>query len=386
MNKEVIKENFLGECKTAFHNCYQKLQNRKIVLFGAGSYGILMIRGLKDNGMYENIYAVCDNNEEKWGKTLEGIPIKSITEVMEEIDGFVVIISSQYESEIRQSLKQYSLEIFEKPSYEDFVERMLSFYVYKTTYIVNEEIAACRYIEDYCDSFIGKEEEVLSLLEDEESRNIVRKRVQFYKTGKLKYIREMPVRKKPYFEEEYYNYIGENETFIDCGAYTGDTVEAFIRCVRNKYSKIYAFEPDTGLFEILSNKVKKKKYANIELYKCATGKEEGELKFNQIGTAGSAISEKGNVNVVVRCLDNLISDKVSWIKMDIEGAERETLQGAERIIKKYKPKLAVCIYHKCEDMFELPIYLHMLVPEYKFKIRHHSNALEDMVLYADIYD
>ena len=68
--------------------------------------------------------------------------------------------------------------------------------------------------------------------------------------------------------------------------------------------------------------------------------------------------------------------------MDIEGSELAALKGAKRIIKQYKPKLAICVYHKCEDIFKIPLYLHELVPEYKIMIRQHRYDLYDTVLYA----
>lgn len=76
------------------------------------------------------------------------------------------------------------------------------------------------------------------------------------------------------------------------------------------------------------------------------------------------------------------SPKVTFIKMDIEGAELESLKGAQKVIQRDKPKLAICIYHKPEDMVELPLYIKELVPEYKFYIRHHSNFINETVLYA----
>ena len=81
-------------------------------------------------------------------------------------------------------------------------------------------------------------------------------------------------------------------------------------------------------------------------------------------------------------MDNCILDEVTYIKLDIEGAELEALKGAKKIIQKYKPRLAVCIYHKKEDLIEIPQYLKELVPEYKFYVRHYSNTTWETVLYA----
>ena len=68
--------------------------------------------------------------------------------------------------------------------------------------------------------------------------------------------------------------------------------------------------------------------------------------------------------------------------MDVEGAELESLKGAQKVIKRDKPKLAVCIYHKPEDILTLPLFIKKLVPEYKFYLRSYSNADNEMVLYA----
>ena len=70
--------------------------------------------------------------------------------------------------------------------------------------------------------------------------------------------------------------------------------------------------------------------------------------------------------------------------MDIEGAEQNALEGAKDIILRNKPKLAICLYHKPEDLWEIPLYIHSLVPEYKIYIRHHSHTNEETVMYAHI--
>ena len=70
--------------------------------------------------------------------------------------------------------------------------------------------------------------------------------------------------------------------------------------------------------------------------------------------------------------------------MDIEGAEMDTLIGAQKIIKRCKPKLAVCIYHRMNDIIKIPIFLKELVPEYNFKVRQHSKSMLETVLYAEV--
>lgn len=311
------------------------------------------------------------------------MPVCNINEIIDQESNFIVVISSQYEQGIKDSLSKYNLEIFEKPLYEAYIEQLLTFYIYKTT-IINDRLDVYKWIREYAEEFEGKEKEILELLEDEQSKRIVTLRTQFYRTGNLKYIMEMPVDTNQYFNTEYYKNIGDNEIYVDCGAYIGDTVQEFIQCVNNHYDKIYAFEPDMGNYTKLVENVKTDSYQNIETYSIATGEKEGEIFFNECNTGGSYVSENGNRKVRVVKLDDFIHTKITWLKMDIEGAEMDTLRGAEKLILENKPKLAICIYHKCEDLFTIPQYLHSLVPEYKFKIRQHKYDLYDTVLYADI--
>ena len=82
-------------------------------------------------------------------------------------------------------------------------------------------------------------------------------------------------------------------------------------------------------------------------------------------------------------IDNVCwEDKVTFIKLDIEGSELEALRGAEKIIRRDKPRLAISIYHKPQDYFEIPLYIKELVPEYKLYIRHHKFNKNDTVVYA----
>lgn len=107
------------------------------------------------------------------------------------------------------------------------------------------------------------------------------------------------------------------------------------------------------------------------------------MYFNGQGTGGSRIVEQETDNsIAVVSLDSCVNDRVTFIKMDIEGAEMEALKGAESIIKSQKPKLAICVYHKEQDMTEIPIFIKKLVPEYKLFMRHYSNDAGETVLYA----
>jgi FkbM family methyltransferase len=176
----------------------------------------------------------------------------------------------------------------------------------------------------------------------------------------------------------------EEEYIIDCGAFNGETEWMFFNWGSSKIKKIYALELDPvnkntclnyyenkGLMPIIDfiNK-------GVSNTNCAI-----RIENSSIGSSGSHIGE-GSVMAEVVKLDDLIKGKVTFIKMDIEGAELDALNGAEKIIKTQKPRLAICVYHKPSDIYEIPSYLLSIVPEYKFIVRHYSSYSWETVLYA----
>lgn len=171
-----------------------------------------------------------------------------------------------------------------------------------------------------------------------------------------------------YFETGLWEYNRE-EIFVDVGAYTGDTIETFLDCAnRNNVenTKVYAFEMDKSIYEQLKTNISK---LNMQ---------EEDVELYNIGIAASVDEKNGFTS-----LDTILKDKeISLVKMDIEGYELEALRGAERILIEQKPKMAICLYHKLEDLWEIPQYIKMLNPNYKMYIRHHSPVAWDSVLYV----
>ena len=193
---------------------------------------------------------------------------------------------------------------------------------------------------------------------------------------------------KVYIENQYFNPevmpLKEGEVFVDCGAYNGDSAEAFIR-EQNKrgigeYKKIISFEPDPNSFQELQGK----HILNHICINKGTSDKREELKFSTIGTS-SGINQKGEYTIETTTIDEVVLGEATLIKMDVEGAELSSLKGAEKCIKDNKPKLAICIYHKREDPWQIYEYIKSLVPGYRFYIRAHEKEAIELVLYA-IYE
>lgn len=187
-----------------------------------------------------------------------------------------------------------------------------------------------------------------------------------------------------YFDPEFMTY-GENEVLVDAGCFNLNSSLKFQEyCGHAK--KVYAFEPDPESYAVCQEKKERANFSEVELLPVGTWSSRTTLCFNAEGSGASSIREGGSTTIPVVPIDEVIApvDRVTMIKMDIEGAELESLRGARKTIQRDHPKLAICIYHKPEDMTEIPLYIKELVPEYKLYVRHHSNYARETVLYAVI--
>lgn len=185
-----------------------------------------------------------------------------------------------------------------------------------------------------------------------------------------------------YFAPEFITY-GDDEIFIDVGCCDlNSSLEMRRRCGCLK--KVYAFEPDPDNYAVCLEKKQRHSFEEVQLLPVGAWSKQAELQFNARNDGGSCVCGEGNMSVSVVSIDDVVdpADKITMIKMDIEGSELEALKGARKTIQRDKPKLAICIYHKPADMVEIPLYIKELVSDYKLYIRHHSNIDRETVLYA----
>ena len=174
----------------------------------------------------------------------------------------------------------------------------------------------------------------------------------------------------------------DDEIIVDCGAYDGSTALQFLEWGRGKVKKVYSFEFDPVNASRCEENLKD--YGDkVTLIKKGTWDRDEIFYVKTLGTGSSSINTEGDTEVHLTAIDNIVKDKkVTFIKMDVEGAELKSLQGAKNTIKKNHPRLAICVYHTREDLYEIPEYILSLVPEYKFYLRHYSSRDWETVLYA----
>lgn len=194
-----------------------------------------------------------------------------------------------------------------------------------------------------------------------------------------------PDEDEQYFDEEIIK-LGDDEVFLDVGVFNAGTTSRFANRVNGNYEKIVLFEPNPSSYKVAQQRLQQESIENYELIPLGLWNEKDVLRF--IGEGG-AFGFYGNntkeeyVEIPVDRLDDILNqERVTYIKMDIEGSELKALEGATETIIRNRPKLAISLYHKPEDLIQIYHYLSKIVPEYKFYLRHYSIGWAETVLYA----
>ncbi len=213
-------------------------------------------------------------------------------------------------------------------------------------------------------------QETYALLADDRSRAVLSGILDFKLSGKLSCLREVYSRRRQDMEELLH--LGPQENYFDLGAYDGDTIKEFLQLTGGSYRHITAAEPDRRNCRRLRAFTEQRRLQNVTILEKGLWCEEALLPFSDTGGRQGSFRTRAKTPVPVTTLDRLSEEHApTYIKLDVEGAEYETLQGGAAAIKKYRPKLLLAAYHYNDDVFRLPLLLRTLVPGYRFYLRQH---------------
>lgn len=337
---------------------------RKVFLFGAGYWGEVVWQQLVHYDSSWDVIGFLDNDIKRQGKIWRGLTVFS-PDVLNgfDLNQVMVFICCLSTADISRQLHKMGVKNY-------FAFYQLDF--------PPELRVSCK--QENID--VNDIEWLLNRVEDDESRKIVKAIVDKRRKGFFDYT-DLQGKGSEYFIDDFFEKEDE-EVFIDGGGYDGDTIEEFVEWTKNKYKKIYSFEPQKDKAEMIRNKLWR--YGGkVELYEKGLYDSATELSFcNGSQILSGKIEEGADARIQTIDIDSVINEKVTFIKMDIEGAELKALQGAAQTIRRDKPKLAICIYHKPEDMWEIPRFIDSLVPEYQFYIRHFGMRYAGTILYCSV--
>lgn len=333
-------------------------EGKRLVLFGAGDCGHVVYRMLHNVGI--QIECFCDN---KTGGRIDketGLQIVWPVDLNGKMDQLSILICAVEEEAYQSIYKQLLFQGFDKTQ----LHIMREYYD--------------RLSPAYLETNLEKYKNVYCHLEDDFSKQVYLARMK-----KIFLMSDISQIVSP-GGEEYFDkkvILSDEEVFVDCGGFNGDTALRFIEQCKGNYRNIIIFEPELCKKAEIEKNLEGNSY---ELYCAGVWSKSAKLYFDALETDASHVSEKDSgCTVDVVALDEVIYDKKpTFIKMDIEGSEQEALKGCCKIIKEYKPKLAICIYHKPDDLFEIPSLIKEMNPEYKLYVRQYSNSRFETVLYA----
>jgi FkbM family methyltransferase len=346
----------------------------QIVLFGAGNLGRKALRILRNHNIEPLAFA--DNASAAWGREIDGLKVLSPADAAHKFGqtaAFIVAVFSPggYFLPISRQLYEYNCKkVIPLPPLcwkypQEFLPHVMLELPHKILRQKHDILTA------------------LSLLDDDASRVEYIAQVQWRLSSNYDVL-PPATDQEQYFPDDLFRLAGK-EVFVDCGAYDGDTIKAFLRR-RIDFHKILAYEPDPKNFTHMENYLAEAPSSirdRISARRLAVGLSKGKVRFEACGTAGSKVSGRGEVEVECDALDAILDGcNPTYIKMDIEGAELDALRGAHRLMQRNGVTWAVCVYHRPADLWQIPLYIASQSPDYSLFMRKHNEECWDTVCYA----
>jgi len=343
------------------------IADKKTYIFGGGIIGREIYSRIDEDGF--EIINIIDNDRKRTGESFLQNKIINIEDVKDK-KSVIIIASGLYIDEITNQLIQAGYT------------NIIPFTIYNLFSQVKLRQDLSLYDDMQKDLLINKYK-YISLylnLHDEKSRNVLEGLIKYRLTLDHSFASKVSdSSKNQYFDKKIIK-LDKNEVFIDGGGFNGETTMDFFTRTKGHYKKIYFFEPDAELFNESTKNLEAME--NIEFYNKGVFSKKCIMNFNSTGTMNGSFDKNGITKIQVTSLDKTIDEKISFIKLDIEGTEKEGLIGAENHIRNDNPKLAICAYHRARDFWELPELIEAINSNYKFFMRHYSPTGYETVIYA----
>jgi len=343
-----------------------------IVLFGAGPLGRRTLACLRRLNIEPLAFA--DNNPSLWNTSVEGLNVLAPPAAVQKFSHKAVFVVTIYNgSSVRHQLQGMGCTMVAPFAY--------LFWKYHETFMPHGGL-------DLPHAIYAQAEEVkrtLSLWADDVSRSEYLAQLRWMLMLDFDCLPKHVPASETYFPMDLVS-LADDEVFVDCGAFDGDTVRDFLKRRGPSFRRIIAIEPDPinykRLQEFISNLPVdiKNKVSPLQL---AVGSKSEKLTFVANGTMGSTINRNGNIQIDCAPLDDIIRDYLpTYVKMDIEGAEPQALAGAKELIEQRSAAWAVCTYHRQEHLWQIPLYMSSVSNGYRFFLRRYAEECWETVCYA----
>lgn len=351
-----------------------RTRNNRVVLFGSGNLGRRAASALRGIGIEP--VAFSDNNAKRWRTHVDELTVLPPRDAASQFGKdavFLVTIWNEFHwfCETQQQLKNYGCD--------RVVPYSVLHWRFPGTFLpcLLNDLPSRLYLES--DQILN----VAGIWADLRSLEILEANIRLRALGEFDGIPGRPV-ENTYLPHDLLR-LTDSDRFLDCGATAGEMVQDLIRKRGAGFELFCALEADNISFpklEAYRESLTEPLKAKLKLYNCAVGVTRGVVRFAHTGQPGSRISEEG---VPVECfsIDELFADTpLTFIKMDIEGAEYGALLGARKVIERDQPILAICVYHTQNDIWRIPLLVREMLPEHKLFLRSYEGDGFQTVMYA----
>jgi len=333
---------------------------KTIVLFGAGSAGQLSRRILNVHGIYPAYFT--DNTPEHWHTQVDGTPVIPPASLPGIKNIFVIICCWDFEK-IAKQLQRMQIAEYDGTLYTAFLAMQ------------NRE---------FYRSNIGKISSLADQLADDRSRQVLLGLIEHTFSLDCEILKNICDQDQYFFDPRFF--IRPGDTVVDGGAFIGDTVAEIITRFGRSFHAIHCFEPNSENYNRLINYIGEQKLEGCVIpHNFGLSDKSALVGFEGSGAGFHKGAETGEHTEQVHLisLNELFQgQRIDFVKLDVEGAELLALRGGAEIIKRDHPRLAICAYHAPGHIWEIPLLIMSMVPEYKIFMRHHTLHLQETVVYA----
>lgn len=348
-----------------------------LILYGAGTIGRAVLAKLRAAGVEPAAFA--DDTPEKRGTLVDGVEVMTTEEAASRFGDRAVFVVTILNPKLRFAEARRRLQTLTRARVVSFLhlawkypDSFLPYY----QFILPQELLGSR--QDIRRAF--------RIFDDEESRRQFTAHIRF----RLRLEHEALPRnsRAAYFPHDVPLGLGSDATFVDCGAYDGDSIRGFLEHTGGRFGGIYAFEPDAANCERLRRYVASldpHATERIRVLNAGAGSTRSKLRFNSTGDMSASFGGgDAATEVEVLPLDEVVEteDGPLYLKFDVEGAEWEALDGARRLIARPQTRLAVSVYHRPADLWLLPLRMNEMSPHSRLFLRTEGEDGMDVICYA----
>lgn len=361
---------FLRQMTWAFNNSVSerlklfRKEKRKIAVIGMHSYGVSVAKQLLQQGLAVTCFSDMGEKVNGGGETFSSLPVYSIEKIVRE--NMACILCSGYDAEGK----------LEKIFADKKMEYLSFQYIDQNRYGSHHEITPVYSELDRCYQAYAK-------LDDSLSKHTYLQLLKYRLTRDpmLLEVSDYPQYFHPLVRAQ------RDDTVIEAGGCDGKTAIEIVDFLKG-HGQVYTFEPDQTNYQKMMENLQADQYGNcVKPVQKGLWQEKTTLHFQGDFGGSSKVDQTGSKSIDVVDIDSFVKEHELWvnlIKLDVEGSEKEVLEGACKTIALYQPKLQISVYHYERDLWELLLYIHKLNPFYKFYLGQHTRSITETTLYAQI--